>query len=126
MCRLAEVRDNLMPIIDEIKKARNFDKSLPYTIGDPENDEHLSILLREDNHRNEITAVILFEQINLEIISTKISLDFQIELKLDNHDDNHISAYDLEILLLPNEFLQEHEESEIVKEVIACWNSKEY
>lgn len=121
ICRLAEVRDQLMPIIDEIKKTRNFDKKLQYTIGDTENNEQLSVLLREDNHRNQITAVILFEQINLEIKSTKIMLDFQIEMKLG--DSNHISIYDLELLLLPHEFLQEHEEIEIAKEVITCWNT---
>ena len=123
MCRLAEVRDNLVPIIEEIKKGRMFDEKLEYTIGDPENNERLNILLKKDNHRNIITAVILFEDLSLEIKSTQITLDFQIELKLGS--DNMINIYDLEILLVPFDFLQEHQEIEIGKDIILCWNAKE-
>jgi len=121
MCRLAEVRDSIMPIITEMKNARIFDQTMGYSIGNPENNEHLYLLLRKDNHRNEVTAIILFERINLEIQSSNTILDFEIELKLGNN--NHISIYDLEIILLPNDFLQEHSESEIAKDVISCWNA---
>ena len=108
-----------MPIIEARVKSRVFDPE-NYSIGDPENNEHLSILLNEDNHRNETIAIILFEQLRLEINHKDTILDFQIRLKLGNN--NHIDIFDLEILLVPTDFLQDHEELEIAKEIIACWN----
>ena len=122
MCRLAELRDNLIPIIKNLLKSRRFGESIPFTIGDPENNEQLSLLLREDNQRNENTAIILFEQINLKIRGKDALLDFQIMLKLGN--DNHISFYDLELLLLPDQILKEYTEEDIAKEVISCWNAE--
>lgn len=121
MCRLAEIKESLKPIMKGKVKTRDFDITEEYTIGDPENNERLSLLLNKDNHRNEITATILFEQVELQIGNKNISLDFQIRLKLGNND--HIDVYDLEILLVPSEFLEDHDEPEISKEIISCWNA---
>jgi hypothetical protein len=121
MCRLAEVRENLMPIIEEMRKKRRFNEPNDFTIGDPEKKEKLSVVLRDNNLPNSISATILFENILLEILSNAVNLDFQIILKLGYTDD--IDIYDLELLLIPTPILQDHNESEVGKEIIKCWNT---
>lgn len=120
MCRLAEVRENLMPIIEEMRKKRIFCEPNDFTIGDPEKNEKLSVVLREDNLHNSISSTILFENVSLEILTKNVSVDFQIILKLGYTDD--IDVYDLELLLIPTTLLQDHNENEIRKEIIKCWN----
>lgn len=119
-CRLAEIREQLMSIIDEMVKKRTFDQTSDFTIGDPDNNEKLSLVLRKDNLHNVTTAIILFENTKLEIMSKTETLDFQINLKLGN--TNHINIHNLELLLVSSPILQEYSENNINKEIIACWN----
>ena len=119
-CRLAEIREQLMSIIDEMVKKRTFDQTSDFTIGDSDNNEKLSLVLRKDNLHNVTTAIILFENTKLEIMSKTETLDFQINLKLGN--TNHINIHNLELLLVSSPILQEYSENNINKEIIACWN----
>lgn len=121
MCRLSEIRDNLIPIMEDMVKRRRFDESSEYTIGDPDNNERLQLVVDEDNLHNTVFAIILFEGIELQIGNSAAELDFQVNLKLGN--DNHIDVYDLELLLAPDNVLENHTELEISKEIISCWNS---
>jgi hypothetical protein len=121
MCHLAEIRENLLPIIDEMMRRRRFDETGNFNIGDPENNEKLALVLREDNLHNTVSAIILFENIELQIRSHVARLDFQIILRLG--ETNDINAFDLELLLIPNNILQAHDETEVSKDIISCWNN---
>jgi len=109
-----------MPIIEDMKKRRRFNEYSQFTIGEPERHESLSLMMKVDNIRNTTSAVVLFENLELSIENELVRLDFQVDLKLER--GNQISVYDLELILIPQSFLERYQETNIIKEIISCWN----